>query len=87
MHSRHIPEDIVRKFNIDRAKHFAEAVNKLKNGRFSEAGSISGGTLRAFVVMRPDASSDGELKEITGALPLGAGTMTEADAITAIADV
>merc|ERR1711865_1209601 len=25
VHSRHIPEDVVRKFNIDRAKHFVES--------------------------------------------------------------
>ena len=87
MHSRHIPEDVVRKFNIDRATHFVESVDKLKKRGFSGDGSASGGTLRAFAVMRADAASDGELKEVTGALPLGTGTITEADAIIAIGKV
>ena len=86
MHSRHIPEDIVRKFNVDRAKHFVEAMDKLKARGFAGAGSASGGTLRAFAVMRADATSDGVLKEVTSALPLGNGekTVTEAQSIAAI---
>eukprot|EP01047_Picozoa_sp_COSAG01_P006665 COSAG01_NODE_245_length_20483_cov_32.975314_5_plen_115_part_00 len=36
VHSRHIPEDIVRKYNVDRAKHFVEAANKLRARTFGK---------------------------------------------------
>lgn len=49
--------------------------------------STSGGKLRVFTMIRPDAKSDGTFKEVTEALPLvgdDVGSATEAEAMAAI---
>lgn len=49
--------------------------------------SDSGGALRVFTLIRPDAQSDGTFKEVTDALPLvndDGASVTEAEAMAAI---
>ena len=68
---RKIPEDTIRRYNLNRTKHFVNAVNGLH--RLLAAAERS--TLRAFVVQRQDADSPGSISEVTAALPL----LTESD--------
>ena len=76
---RTIPPATIEKFNLDRTKHFVEAVNKIKLER-------PRCNLRAIVVERKDANAAGVLTDVTSALPFAAPEegWTEASARTAV---
>lgn len=67
---RSIPEDKIRKFNLNRSKYFVEAAN----GLHRLAASSQQSALRTFVMERKTADDVGVLYEVTSALPLDVGT-------------
>ena len=74
---RTIPEDTIRKFNLNRSKHFVEAVNGLHGLTVAAEQSA----LRVFVMERKTADAQGMLSEVMAALPLAASaTITEEEA-------
>ena len=63
---RTIPEATVRKWNLNRTKPFVDAANSLQS-------RLQPSAFRAFVMERPDADSQGVLREVTAMLPLPGG--------------
>mmetsp|Transcript_15550 Transcript_15550/g.20966 ORF Transcript_15550/g.20966 Transcript_15550/m.20966 type:complete len:268 (+) Transcript_15550:106-909(+) len=62
---RHIPEDVIRKYNTDRAKHWFTAVRTFEEGALP---------VRAFVETRKSSRANGEgLVELTGGAKALAG--------------
>ena len=82
---RTIPPETIRKYNLNRSKHFVEAANGL-HGLVAAAAEQS--ALRAFVMERKTADDAGALSEVTAALPLPASAeVTEEEAWGVVAGV